>query len=136
MAITVRERYQITSFVLAALYIGGEFGASYLIREVGVSRPLAFALALIPCLAMVAVFYNNLRMMAAIKDEFLRMLAVRQQLIAFGFAMSVAIIWGTLQMYLLIRPFEAVFIVVLWAIGLAIGAAANRIAYGAGAACP
>ena len=44
-----------------------------------------------------SMFYNSLSMIAATTDEFMRMLAVRQQLIAAGFALAVATVWGTLD---------------------------------------
>lgn len=133
--VTVRERYLLRNYILAVIYVVGEFGASYLIRVVGIPRALAFVVALLPAFAMAGVFYNNLRMITEIKDEFMRMLMVRQQLIAAGFAMAGAMIWGTLQMFLLVRPFEAVFVVVLWAVGLLVGALTNRITYGVWGSC-
>jgi hypothetical protein len=131
----VRRQYLIRTLAVMAIYIAGIFGAAYLIEGVGVSRPLAFAVALIPGLAMAGMFYNTLSMIAATKDEFMRMLAVRQQLIAAGFAMALASVWGTLEMFELVPHREAFYIVVLWAVGLFVGQLANRISHGTWGEC-
>jgi hypothetical protein len=132
----VRRQYLVRTLVVMAIYIAGIFGASFLIKQVGVSRPLAFAVALVPGLAMAAMFYNTISMIAATKDEFMRMLAVRQQLIAAGFAMALASVWGTLEMFELVPHREAFYIVVLWAVGLFVGQLANRISHGTWGECP
>ena len=132
----VRRQYLIRTLAVMAIYIAGIFGAAYLIETVGVSRPLAFAVALVPGLAMAGMFYNTISMIAATKDEFMRMLAVRQQLIAAGFAMALASVWGTLEMFELVPHREAFYIVVLWAVGLLVGQVANRISHGTWGECP
>lgn len=130
-----RRRYLVRTLIVTAIYIAGIFGASHLIER-GVSRPLGFAAALVPGLAVAAMFYNTLSMIAATKDEFMRMLAVRQQLIAAGFAMALASVWGTLEMFDLVPHAEAFYIVVLWAVGLFVGQLANRITHGVWGECP
>jgi hypothetical protein len=132
----VRRRYLIRTLIVAAIYIGGIFGAAYLIEEVGVARPLAVAVALIPGIAMAGMFYNTISMIAATRDEFMRMLAVRQQLIAAGFAMALASVWGTLEMFDLVPHLAAFYIVVPWAVGLFVGQLANRISHGTWGECP
>jgi hypothetical protein len=66
----------------------------------------------------------------------MRMLAVRQQLIAAGFALSVASVWGTLEMFELVPHVEAFFVVMLWALGIFVGMIANRITHGVWGQCP
>lgn len=132
----VRRQYLVRTLIVAAIYIAGIFGASYLIGRVGVSRPLGFAVALVPGLAVAGMFYNTLSMIAATKDEFMRMLAVRQQLIAAGFAMALASAWGILEMFDLVPHAEAFYIVVLWAVGLFVGQLSNRITHGVWGECP
>lgn len=132
----VRRRYLVRTLIVTAIYIIGIFSASHLIGNVGVSRPLAFAVALVPGLAMVGMFANTISMIVATQDEFMRMLAVRQQLIAAGFAMALASVWGTLEMFDLVPHAEAFYIVVLWAVGLFVGQLANRITHGVWGECP
>ena len=132
----VRRQYLVRTLIVTAIYIAGIFSASYLIEDVGVARPLGFAVALVPGLAIAAMFYNTLSMITATTDEFMRMLAVRQQLIAAGFALALASVWGTLEMFELVAHAAAFYIVVLWAIGLFVGQLANRITHGVWGECP
>lgn len=132
----VRRQYLVRTLAVTAVYLIGVFGAAYLIRDVGVARPLAIAVALVPGAAMAAMFYNTLNMIAATTDEFMRMLAVRQQLIAAGFAMALASVWGTLEMFDLVPHAGAFYIVVLWAAGLFVGQLSNRITHGVWGECP
>src|SRR5262245_40844250 len=110
----VRRRYLIRTLVVTAIYIAGIFVAKHMIAQVGVSRPVAFAVALGPGLAIAAMFWNTLAMIGDTADEFMRMLAVRQQLIAAGFALAAASVWGTLEMFDLVAHADAFYIVVLW----------------------
>jgi hypothetical protein len=130
------KRYLRRTAAIAIIYVAGLFGANYLIEGAGVAGPLAFGFALIPALAVAALFYSTGRMIAETDDEFMRMLAVRQQLIAAGLAMSVASAWGVLEMFELVPHMQAFYIVVLWAFGLFVGMIANRITHGVWGQCP
>ena len=132
----VRRQYLIRTLIVSAVYIAGIFGAAYLIRDVGVSRPLAIAVALVPGLAIAGMFYNTLSMITATNDEFMRMLAVRQHLIAAGFTMAAATVWGTLELYKLVPHVGAFYIVMLWAAGIIVGMFVNRITHGVWGQCP
>lgn len=132
----VRRRYLVRTLALTMIYVAGVFGAKYLISGVGVPRPVALAVALVPGLAMAGMFANTLSMIGATADEFMRMLAVRQQLIAAGFALATASVWGSLEMFGLVAHVDAFYIVVLWAIGLFVGQLANRITHGEWGECP
>lgn len=131
-----RRRYLVRTLVVTAVYVVGILVAKHLIADVGLPRPLAFAVALVPGLAIAGMFYNTLSMIAATTDEFMRLLAVRQQLIAAGFAMAIASVWGTLEMFDLVPHAEAFYIVVLWAMGLFVGQLSNRITHGTWGECP
>jgi len=112
------------------------FAAKYVIVNNGVSGPLAYAVALIPGLATIGLFWSTGRMIVETEDEFMRMLAVRQQLIGVGFAMAAACVWGTLEVFRLVPHVEAFYIMVLWSIGVFIGLVANRITHGVWGQCP
>jgi hypothetical protein len=122
--------------VVMAVYAIGLFAASYLIRRQGVSGPLAYGVALIPGLATVGLFWSTGKMIVETEDEFMRMLAVRQQLIAVGFAMSIACVWGFLEMFDLVPHVEAFYVMILWAVGVFVGMIANRITHGVWGQCP
>jgi hypothetical protein len=122
--------------IVMAIYVAGILAAKYLIGEGGLTGPPAYVLALVPGLAMAALFWTSGRMIAETEDEFMRMLAVRQHLIAAGFAMAAASVWGTLEMFDLVQHVGAFYIVVLWTVGIFIGMIANRITHGVWGQCP
>jgi hypothetical protein len=130
------RRNLIRTAIVTAIYVGGLFAARYLIADVGVARPLALGVALVPGLAIVGFFYSTGKMIIETDDEFMRMLVVRQQLIAAGFAMSVASVWGVLEMFDLVPHVEAFYVMILWVVGALVGQLANRITHGVWGACP
>jgi hypothetical protein len=115
-------------------YLAGIFAAKYLIGH-GLTGPLAYGLAVIPGLAMAAIFWVSAKAIAETEDEFMRMLAVRQHLIAAGFTMAVASVWGTLEMFDLVPHVEAFYIVILWALGIFLGMLVTRITHGVWGQC-
>jgi hypothetical protein len=119
-----------------AVYVLGLLAARFLIRDHGVSGAPAYALALVPGLAMAALFWISGKTIAETEDEFMRMLAVRQHLIAAGFAMAVASVWGTLEMFDLVQHVAAIYIVMLWAAGIFLGMIVNRVTHGVWGQCP
>ena len=126
------KRYVLRSLLFAAMFVGTIYLARQMIRGEGVSGPLAYAIALLPGIAAVGLVWATGRLIAETDDEFLRMLAVRQQLIATGFAISIACVWGTLETFGLVPHVEAFYILVLWAAGVLVGMVANVISHGAG----
>ena len=124
------------TLIIMVVYLVGIFGAQYLIEDQGVSGPLAYALALVPGLAIAGIFWTSAKAIAETDDEFMRMLAVRQHLIAAGFAMSVASVWGTLEMFELVPHVGAFYIVMLWAGGIFVGMIVNRVTHGVWGQCP
>ena len=87
--------------------------------------------ALLPGLAIIGVFWAIGRLILEEQDEFIRMLVVRQSLIATGITLSVASVWGFLESADLVVHADAYWWPVLWFVGLAVGATSNRIKFGA-----
>ncbi len=87
-------------------------------------------LALLPGLAVIGIFWAVGRLIVEEQDEFLRMLVIRQSLIATGFALSAATVWGFLETADVVFHLEAYWWAVAWFFGLGVGAAANRVQYG------
>jgi hypothetical protein len=104
--------------------------ARFLIGE-GLAGPLTWVLALIPGLAMVGIFYAYGMLIIEQKDEFLRMLILRQLIIATGIALSLATIWGFLEEFGLVEHIYPYYVAVAWIIGFAFGGLVNRITHGA-----
>jgi hypothetical protein len=130
------KRNLLRTAIIMVVYMSGIFAAKYLIGDRGVTGPPAFAFALVPSLALAAIFWTSAKSIEETEDEFMRMLAVRQNLIAAGFAMAVASAWGTLEMFELVPHVAAFYIVLLWAVGIFIGLVVNRITHGVWGQCP
>lgn len=87
-------------------------------------------LALLPGLAVIGIFWSVGRLIVEEQDEFLRMLVIRQSLIATGIAMGAASAWGFLEVAEVVPHLDAYWWAVVWFLGLGVGAAANRLRYG------
>jgi len=89
-----------------------------------------FAIALLPGLAIIGFLWAIGRLMVEEQDEFMRMLTVRQSLIATGVALSAASVWGFLESAVMVPHLDAYWVAAVWFFGLIIGAAANRVQHG------
>ena len=105
--------------------------ARHVIGQELVSGPLLWGLALIPGLAMVGIFYAYGMLIVEQKDEFIRMLVVRQLVIATGIALAFATVWGFLEEFGLVAHVYAYYVAVAWIVGFAFGGLVNRITHGA-----
>ncbi len=119
-----RYLQRLTGFMLT--YCVVLFAAGYLFRHYPPSGTAAFALAVLPALPIIGVIWTVFRLLAEESDEYMRMLFVRQVLIATGFCLTVMTVWEFLQNYDLVsndtHGFGATFV---WFIGLGIGAVWN-----------
>lgn len=88
------------------------------------------ALSVMPGLAICGIFWAIGRLILDEKDEFIRMLIVRQTLIATGFALGAATIWGFLEVGEVVPHIPAYWFAVAFFFGQFIGAASNRITHG------
>ncbi len=87
-------------------------------------------LSVMPGLAICGVFWAIGRLILDEKDEFIRMLIVRQTLIATGFALGFATIWGFLEAGEVVPHIPAYWFAVAFFGGQFIGAVSNRITHG------
>lgn len=95
-------------------------------------QPLAVRafLAILPGLSIIGIFWAIGRLIVEEQDEFMRMLIIRQSLVATGFALSAASIWGFLEAADVVPHLDAYWVAVAWFAGLGLGAIMNRIEYG------
>ena len=135
VASTAKRRYFWRLGISMGIYIVSLFGAEYLIDGGMVSRPLTWVLAFIPGLSAAGVFYAVGMLIVEQEDEFIRMLIVRQAMIATGFALSIATVWGFLEEFDLVPHVEAYWVLVLWCFGLFVGGLFNRITHGTWGNC-
>ena len=105
--------------------------ARHLIEQALVGGPLAWVVALVPGLAMLGFFYAYGMLIVEQKDEFIRMLVIRQLIIATGIALSFATVWGFLEEFGLVEHIYPYYFAIAWVVGAAIGAAVNRVTHGA-----
>ncbi|MCT2557753.1 hypothetical protein N0B51_02030 [Tsuneonella sp. YG55] len=92
--------------------------------------PLRAALGLLPALAILGVFWAIGRLIVEETDEFMRMLVVRQVLVATALTLSAATVWGFLEAADAVPHVDAYWIAVVWFFGQFAGAVANRVTYG------
>ena len=92
------RRYVIRIAVLMSFYLVALFGATYAVsRRPGVGSRGLSSLAVIPALPVIGVFWAVMRLLVEEPDEFMRLMMVRQALIATGFCLTVMTIWEFLQ---------------------------------------
>ncbi|MBU2676986.1 MAG: hypothetical protein KJP16_07860 [Gammaproteobacteria bacterium] len=105
--------------------------ARHLIDQEVIGGPLVWAIALVPGLAMFGIFYAYGMLILEQTDEFIRMLIIRQFVIATGIALSFATIWGFLEEFGLVEHVYSYYVAVAWVVGFAFGGLVNRLTHGA-----
>ena len=125
------KRYTRRLAVLMAIYLVTLFTAVWLFRHDQVSAPLTWPLAIAPAIPVIGVFWAVMRFIVEEKDEFIRLLIVRQCLVATGFCLTIMTVWEFLQNFELVPPgnggFGAAF---FWFMGLGVGAIYNKLTMG------
>lgn len=129
------RRYVTRLSVSMGAYMVTLIGGAHLFNNGMVSGPLLWLLALLPGLSLVGAFYAIGMFIIEQKDEFLRMLLVRQSLFATAFALSVASVWGFLQEFGLVPNVELYYVAILWFFGLGLGAGFNKLTLGSAGWC-
>ena len=117
--------------VAMACYVATLYLAISLVRDGHLTGPLAWLLAVLPGLSVAGVFWAVGRLLVEEKDEYQRMLLVRQVLVATGFTLTIVTVYGFLENFGLVAHIDGFYVAILWFVGLAVGAAANRVSLGA-----
>jgi hypothetical protein len=112
--------------VYAVAVVGGPFA----MQAGWLGSQAAIAVALICGLCIVLTFVIMGRLMIETQDEFMRMLLVRQTLIAAGFALSLAAVHGFLSGFDILPRIDAYWWPVLFFAGQFLGQIVNRVQYG------
>ncbi len=125
-----QRRYIKRVALFTSLYLA-TFAALTFVDQLG-DVPLAarYVVAALPGCAVIGIFWAIGRLIVEETDEFIRMLTVRQTLIASALALSAASIWGFLESADLVTHIDAYWFAVIWFLGLFVGALANRIEHG------
>ncbi|MBW0144111.1 hypothetical protein [Sphingomicrobium clamense] len=116
--------------IVSLTYVGSLIAAVMLIDEGDPITPLSMIIAIVPGLAVVGYFWAIGRFILEVKDEFIRMLNIRQSLIATAISLSAASVWGFLENFEQVPHIDAYWWPILWFFGLGVGGIANKITYG------
>ena len=129
------RRYQLRLGAALASYIVTLSAALRFVGGGEVTGVPAYALALLPGLSVAAMFWAIGRLLVEEADEYIRMLMVRQALVATGLTLSIATMWGFLENLGLVPHVDAFYIAILWFGGLGVGACYNRLTLGDSGQC-
>lgn len=129
------RRYITRMAFLMGAYMLILFGVVTRFNNGGVGEVSGVIMALLPAAPVVGVFWAMGRLLVELKDEFQRMLMVRQIVIATGFAMSIATVHGFLSTFEIVPRVDAYWAPVLFFLGLFVGQISNRLKYGAWGQC-
>ena len=124
------RRYMKRLFISMILYAVALIAAIYMFNRDMVSGPLAYAMGALPALPIIGVFWTIGKLLAEMSDEYQRLLLTRQVLVATGFMLSVATLWGFLEQFELVFHIPAYYWAVLWFGGLGLGSCVNRFTLG------
>lgn len=112
--------------ILMSLYVVTLLFSVTAFRQGWVQGIWAWPLAILPALPIIGVFWAVMRLIVEEPDEYLRMMFVRQCMIATGFCLVVMTVWQFLRNFDLVPDgdggFGATFV---WFVGLGVGAVAN-----------
>jgi hypothetical protein len=112
---------------LAAAYVVVMLGAILMHDRLHVTGPALYAIAVLPALPLIGVVWALGRFLIEETDEYQRALAVRKMLVASGFLLVVATIWGFLEEFGLVPHLPAYWCFIVWCIGLGVGAGWNKL---------
>lgn len=118
------KRYTVTTIALMTAYVVLLIAANLLVDR-GASGLLLWVAAILPALPIIGVFLAIGRLLSTLEDEYVRMLMVRQSLIATGFSMAVCSAWGFLGEFGLLPKVALYWATVLWFMGLGVGGLTN-----------
>ncbi|MGW8137255.1 hypothetical protein [Sphingomonas zeae] len=121
------KRYTYRLLLTFCVYAIALVGANMWFRHAPPSGLLAYVVAILPALPIMGVFVVIGRLLVEMRDEYVRMLIVRQSLIATGFALSVSTAWGFLEGFGLVEHAQGYWTTVLWFAGLGLGGCFNAL---------
>lgn len=122
-----QRRYNRAVLWLSVAYVLLLSTAVYAFTRQLVSGPIAYVVGVLPAIPVSGFFWMMGRYLLEENDEYLRMLQIRQLLIATGIALTAATIWGFLEGFGLLPHLAAYSWAIVWLGGLIVGAAINTL---------
>lgn len=129
------RRYGLRMAAVAALYITGIMAAVKLLPDNAHASPASIAIALLPGIAVLGFIWTLGRLLVELDDEYLRLLTVRQFMVATGLLLSLASIWGILELFTDVPRVPVFYAFPVWCAGLAAGSLYNKLTLGDGGGC-
>ncbi len=129
------KRYNLRVIWLSLLYAIFLLIAVYSFKHQLLHGALAWLAAILPALPLIGIFGAMGRYLIEEKDEYVRMVFVRQSLWAGAFALSVATVWGFLESFDLVGHVDSFYIAILWFFGLGVGSVMNKLTLGTTVRC-
>jgi hypothetical protein len=126
------KRYNVRVIWLSLVYATFLIVAVYGFKHQLVPGSLKYLVAMLPALPIIGIFGAIGRYLVEEKDEYVRMLMVRQTLIASAFALSIATSWGFLDNFGLVGHADGYWVAILWFLGLGLGGIYNKLTVGDG----
>ena len=124
------KRYNWRVIWLSLLYGACLILAVYAFKNRMITGWLAYVVAALPALPIIGIFAAIGRYLVEEKDEYVRMLMVRQTLWASGLTLSIATIWGFLDNFKLVGHVDGYWVAIIWFFGLGLGGLANKFSFG------
>ena len=122
-----QRRYNKRVLGLSLLYALILIAAIMVFKRTHPSVPLAWLLAILPALPIVAIIAAMGSYLVEEKDEYLRAMEVRKSLIATGFMLTVTTGWGFLQSFELLPHADFYWATVIWFGGLGVGSCVQAL---------
>jgi hypothetical protein len=126
------KRYNWRVIWLSLLYAAFLLPAVYAFKHQLVPTAFKYIVAVLPALPIIGIFAAIGRYLVEERDEYVRMLMVRQTLWASGFTVSAATIWGFLDNFGLVGHLDGYWVAAAWFVGLGIGGVVNKLTLGDG----
>jgi len=119
---TYNRRMLIAAFTYVALLLGCVAVAAHLAPP----APFRVVLAILVSLPVLFMIRAMALLLKEERDEYLRMRVIEQNLIATGFLLAAATVYGFLTTFDLAPKLDSFLVVPVWAVGLGIGRAFQR----------
>lgn len=113
--------------VAAAAYISAILLAVGLLPDDAPPTLAPIMVALVPGAAVLAMIWALGRLLVELDDEYLRLLEVRKFIVATGFLLAVASVWGMLELLTQVPRLPIFYVFPIWCLGLVAGTIYNRV---------
>lgn len=129
------RRYLFRMAGLSAAYVASIAAATRVLPDDAAPSAAAIAIALVPGLAVMGFIWAMGRLLVELDDEYLRLIEIRKFVVATGFMLAVASVWGILELLTTVPRVPVFFAFPVWCLGLFVGTIYNRVTLGKGEGC-